>query len=251
MKVIIVEPNKVPYVKEINNNLEDFQEVVGGYIETVFLPNGLILVCNEEGKIKGLPVNRKIGNDIIVGTFIVTTNKGDEFVSLNDDQIKEALAMLAPESTDFSNDERIQELARRIFPQMDIYPMNSMTPSIANDENGKAVSFFVLADDEMIQDFRQHKGISNIEISTYLEKNENGIGKDLVIKLDFFFPTGHPIFETVVYGDLLDKQTDFVKALREVNKIALWIANKDRVVEKVMYLSWSYDDHKKTLDKLI
>lgn len=251
MRVVIVEPNKVPYIKEVKNILEDFQSIVGGYIETISLPNGLIVVCNEEGKVKGLPANRKIGNDIIVGTFIITTSYQDDFRTLSEEQVKEALEMFAPsqEEANMKDNKEIQELARKIFPQMGMYPMNSMTPSISNEN--KSVSFFILADDEMIQDFREHKGVSSVEITTYLENNENRIGKDLVIRIDFYFPTGHPIFETVVYGDLLDEQIYFIKALKQVDKIALWIANKDRVVEKIMYLNWNYNNHKNTLEELI
>ena len=38
-------------------SLEELQNVVGGYIEILDLHNGQIMVVNEEGKLKGLPVN--------------------------------------------------------------------------------------------------------------------------------------------------------------------------------------------------
>lgn len=38
-------------------SLEELQKAVGGYIEIIDLRNGQIMVVNEEGKIKGLPVN--------------------------------------------------------------------------------------------------------------------------------------------------------------------------------------------------
>lgn len=37
-------------------SLDEMQKAVGGYIELVYLPDG-ILVVNEEGKVHGLPVN--------------------------------------------------------------------------------------------------------------------------------------------------------------------------------------------------
>lgn len=39
--------------------LEELQKIVGGYIEILALPGkpGEIMVCNEEGKLEGLPIN--------------------------------------------------------------------------------------------------------------------------------------------------------------------------------------------------
>lgn len=61
--------------------LEEMQAVVNGYIEVVYLDDGLIMVVNEEGKLNGLAINwnatklyRKShpwSNDIIVGDVLV------------------------------------------------------------------------------------------------------------------------------------------------------------------------------------
>ena len=37
--------------------LESAQEFVGGYVEGITFPNGDYLIINEEGKLKGLPLN--------------------------------------------------------------------------------------------------------------------------------------------------------------------------------------------------
>ena len=57
MKVVMLEPNKPAYVKEIGNNLASMQEEVEGYIEIIypFEDENIGLVCNEEGKIEGFP----------------------------------------------------------------------------------------------------------------------------------------------------------------------------------------------------
>lgn len=39
-------------------SLEELQAVVGGYIEIVALPKGMLLVCNEEGRLHQLPLNQ-------------------------------------------------------------------------------------------------------------------------------------------------------------------------------------------------
>jgi len=40
-----------------NYSLEELQTAIGGYIQVVELPSGDLLVCDEEGKLKGRPVN--------------------------------------------------------------------------------------------------------------------------------------------------------------------------------------------------
>ena len=97
IKVLVVEPMKKPYVKEIGESLESMQEVVGGYIEEVMpFDDEVALVCNEEGKLNGLPLNRAIYDsdnkmiDIIVGTFFVCNApfESEKFLSLTDEQEK-------------------------------------------------------------------------------------------------------------------------------------------------------------------
>ena len=90
IKVVMVEPMKEPYPAEVENTLEGLQKAVGGYIEAVYLEDNVVLVCNEEGKLMGLPGNRSLGNDIIAGTFFVAGSNDDgEFVSLAEDKIQQ------------------------------------------------------------------------------------------------------------------------------------------------------------------
>lgn len=103
IKVMIKEPYKAPYDAEIENTLEEFQRIVGGNIETVPCPGapGVELICNEEGKIKGLAPNLSIAPDVIVGTVIVVGtvimygDDGEKFVSLTDKQQCDAWLSLA------------------------------------------------------------------------------------------------------------------------------------------------------------
>lgn len=39
--------------------LDELQGFVGGYIEAVYLPHREVMFCNEEGKLRGLPLNRE------------------------------------------------------------------------------------------------------------------------------------------------------------------------------------------------
>ena len=87
MEVLIVEPNKAPRMANIGEDLKSLQEIVGGYIEVIYPYEDLVaLICNEEGKIMGLPLNRKLEDyDIIAGTFIICGLSEDNFGSLSSD----------------------------------------------------------------------------------------------------------------------------------------------------------------------
>ena len=51
---------------------------------------GTILVCNEEGKLNGMEMNRRFGDDIICGPFFLVRDDGEgDFASLTDRQVAE------------------------------------------------------------------------------------------------------------------------------------------------------------------
>ena len=78
MNVLMVEPGKAPYVTDIGNDLRSMQQAVGGYIQAVYpYEEAVVLVCNEEGKLDGLPLNRALRDedgdiyDIVAGNFFL------------------------------------------------------------------------------------------------------------------------------------------------------------------------------------
>jgi len=92
LKVLKVEPNTEPYEIEIPEGLEPLQKQVEGYIEVMYPYDDLVgIVCNEEGKIRGMELNRSIYDedgqriDVIAGPFLVVGLGEDNFVSLPDD----------------------------------------------------------------------------------------------------------------------------------------------------------------------
>lgn len=84
MKIVVKKAGQMPEIREIKRDLEAYWEIVGGYIECVRMTDGIILVCNDEGKLKGLEPNFILGNDIIVGDVFFVGVKGDDFTSLSD-----------------------------------------------------------------------------------------------------------------------------------------------------------------------
>lgn len=82
MKVYIKEPKQKPRLEEVENTLEALQKIVGGYIETVTLPNAVV-ICNEEGRIQNLEPNCVVisfnGVTPFVGTIVIAGIDGEEF----------------------------------------------------------------------------------------------------------------------------------------------------------------------------
>lgn len=76
-----------PYIKHIENNLHALQAAVGGLIEVVRLSGDVLLICDEEAKLKDKDGNRRIGREIIAGDFIVVGDDGEHFRSLTQSEI--------------------------------------------------------------------------------------------------------------------------------------------------------------------
>ena len=96
IKVLVVEPNKAPYEKEIEDGLASLQHEVGGTIQAVYpFEEEVAIICNDEGKLKGLPLNRALRDhdeevyDIIAGTFLVAGLTEDSFGSLSKEHMKQ------------------------------------------------------------------------------------------------------------------------------------------------------------------
>lgn len=93
--VLIVEPMKVPKIVEIPETLESMQSIVDGRIQEIMpFDDEVALVCNEEGKLNELPLNRAIYNDdgqmidIISGKFFICSAPftSEKFESLSKEQ---------------------------------------------------------------------------------------------------------------------------------------------------------------------
>ena len=107
IEVILVQPMREAQVIEIDNDLASMQEVVDGYIEE-YMPfeDDAAIVCNEEGKMMGLPPNRAIYDqdghmqEVICGSFFIchAPIDSEEFKSLPEDMKKKYMEKFkAPE----------------------------------------------------------------------------------------------------------------------------------------------------------
>lgn len=79
MKAIRKKPGAQPEIIEVDNTLATLQQEVEGYIEVITLPYDAALICNEEGRILGLPDNGRVCGVDVVGTVLIVGVNGSEF----------------------------------------------------------------------------------------------------------------------------------------------------------------------------
>lgn len=95
IKVVAQNPGEISRIVTIPNTLYALQELVGGYIEVHHIGNGLLLVMDEDGRLKGLPENvRCVQYGTIVGPVFITADKDEDFRSLTPEEIQTARAWL-------------------------------------------------------------------------------------------------------------------------------------------------------------
>jgi hypothetical protein len=87
--VVMVEAGKPAAMATIGSDLESLQKAVGGSIEAAyFYDDPIALVCNEEGKLNGMPLNRAVKDengeimDIIAGKFFICGLGEEDFASI-------------------------------------------------------------------------------------------------------------------------------------------------------------------------
>ena len=90
IQVLYVEPGRKARITTIKNDLESLQKMVGGYIEAVYpYEDPVAIVCNEEGKLSGMELNRALRDDagtiydILTGPFLVVGLGEEDFTSLS------------------------------------------------------------------------------------------------------------------------------------------------------------------------
>lgn len=92
--VVLLEPDKMARVAEIDSSLKGMQHIVGGAIEAAYyFEEEVCVVCNDEGKINGMPLNRAVYGrdkkmlDVIAGSAFICDCSGENFNSLSKEQI--------------------------------------------------------------------------------------------------------------------------------------------------------------------
>lgn len=98
--VVMCEPDKMARIETIGTELSDLQNAVGGgFIEPYYpFEEQVCIVCNDEGKINGMPLNRAVKRDgkiheIIAGPFFICDCSKPNFGSLSLEQQNKYMEM--------------------------------------------------------------------------------------------------------------------------------------------------------------
>jgi hypothetical protein len=79
LKAIVKEPGKEPEEFIVTDELKALQNIVDGYIEAVMVEEDLVVICDEEGRLKGKPYNCWFDGINFRGTIVVLGSKGENF----------------------------------------------------------------------------------------------------------------------------------------------------------------------------
>lgn len=82
ISALVKRPGEAPRHVNVSNSLQALQKNVGGYIETVTVAEDLVIICNEEGRLLGLPYNCTICGVDFVGSILMVGIDGEEFADL-------------------------------------------------------------------------------------------------------------------------------------------------------------------------
>lgn len=90
MKILYKVPDEPLRSMVIPNDLGVMQQLVDGYIESITLPDNLIVICNEEGKIRDMAKNFHVAalDDYIYGPALFMGADGEEFCSIKPEHEK-------------------------------------------------------------------------------------------------------------------------------------------------------------------
>lgn len=93
--------NRQFVMTEIEDTLDAMQKFVDGDIETINITDKILLVCNDEGKMRGLPpsafiIKHQQMQDIIMGKFFLCREDGENMVSIQETDIAEFKRIVLP-----------------------------------------------------------------------------------------------------------------------------------------------------------
>ena len=92
MKAILVKPYGQAEVIDLKNELQEYNDLVDGYIENVYYKD-FILVVNEEGRIRRLDLNVFD----LVGNIVIVRNGCSDYGGLTDSDIEMWLKLIKEE----------------------------------------------------------------------------------------------------------------------------------------------------------
>lgn len=89
INAVLVQPGEPAIKVQLDKSLKGLQAAVGGYIENIYYLDDALMIGNEESKLIGMAGNRRFGDRIIAGPFIICDTEigddGGELCSLSDE----------------------------------------------------------------------------------------------------------------------------------------------------------------------
>ncbi len=93
MRVVMKRVNEDWKIGEIENDLKALQNFVGGHIQAVPLASDLCIVCNEDGRLEGLPENCIVYGIPFCGDILLIRTCRDEFITMSEFFAESAIAL--------------------------------------------------------------------------------------------------------------------------------------------------------------
>lgn len=114
IRAVEVSPNIPAKVKLISPDLTSLQHEVGGLIEVIYpFDDPVGIICNENGKLDGLPYNRSLRDengeiyDIIAGDFLIVGLGNEDFTDLSDELTEKYLGLFSKPELFFKKDGKL------------------------------------------------------------------------------------------------------------------------------------------------
>lgn len=92
MRAIKIMPGQRPEVINISSDYKELRNIIGGIVEYVPMEKNLMLLCDEEFKLKNLELNRRVEGINIAGPILIIGGPEDEesvLTGLTDEDIVE------------------------------------------------------------------------------------------------------------------------------------------------------------------
>lgn len=96
---LLLRIGQAPEIKMIDGSLDGLQQIVGGFIELITIEPGVVAVCNEDGRMLGLPTNRIVARtdgrcfDLVGDVVLVGVDADGAIASLSADDAQAYAAL--------------------------------------------------------------------------------------------------------------------------------------------------------------
>ncbi|MEA1961324.1 MAG: hypothetical protein U9N81_08665 [Bacillota bacterium] len=147
---------------------------------------------------------------------------------------------------------KLQMYLRMIYPDVDNFLTNTMTPAIVHLPDKDIVTMLIIGDRNRLKPLLKDRSESmDIETACDSEPNEKGTGQDLVIGMRILCPKGSVTMESVICGDKKQAQQRLAQTLKTIDEVTIWVVNENHEFVRIMNMSWLYEPHQEVLDQFL